>query len=88
MVCPDADLKIFITASLEARAERRHREIEGEGIEVVFQSVLDNLRERDERDSKRDAAPLIPAKDAVVIDTSDIDAGEVFERVLDVMRSR
>ncbi len=86
VVCPDADLKIFITASLEARAQRRHREIEGEGIEVVYQSVLDNLRERDERDSKRDAAPLIPARDAVVIDTSDIDANEVFEKVMDVMR--
>jgi 3-phosphoshikimate 1-carboxyvinyltransferase len=85
VVCPDADLKIFMTASLEARADRRHRELEGEGIEVVFDSVLDNLRERDERDSKRAAAPLVPAKDAIVMDTSDLDANTTFERVLDVL---
>ncbi len=83
VVCPDADFKIFMTASLEARADRRHRELEGEGIEVVYESVLDNLRERDERDSKRAAAPLVPAKDAIVMDTSDLDANTTFERVLD-----
>ncbi len=86
VVCPDADFKFFITATLYARAKRRHKELEGEGIEVIFDSVLEDLRERDERDSKRTAAPLVPADDAVLMDTSKLDASEVFEmacRVID-----
>src|SRR5690606_39178747 len=53
VVCPDADFKFFITATLDARAKRRHRELSGQGIEVVFESVLEDLRERDTRDQKR-----------------------------------
>lgn len=81
VVCPDAEFKFFITASMEARARRRHRELSGQGIEVVYESVLEDLRERDERDSKRSVAPLKPAEDAVVIDTSTMDANSVFEKV-------
>lgn len=84
VVCPDADLKIFITASLETRAERRHRELQGENIEVVYESVLTDLRERDERDANRAAAPLVPAEDAIIIDTSHLSAAEVFRQVLDI----
>ncbi|MFO0388962.1 MAG: 3-phosphoshikimate 1-carboxyvinyltransferase [Alphaproteobacteria bacterium] len=86
VVCPNADFKFFITATLYTRAKRRHKELEGEGIEVVFDSVLEDLRERDERDSQRAAAPLIPADDAILMDTSTLDASEVFEmacRVID-----
>jgi 3-phosphoshikimate 1-carboxyvinyltransferase len=82
VVCPEADLKFFITASLEARAKRRHRELQGQGIEVVFESVLADLQERDERDSKRTVAALVPAEDAIHIDTSDMSAREVFEKIL------
>ena len=70
VVCPSASVKIFITATLETRARRRHRELQGEGIEVVYESVLQDLRERDERDAQRSIAPLIPAEDAYIIDTS------------------
>ncbi len=88
VVCPDADFKFFITATLYTRAKRRHKELEGEGIEVVFDSVLEDLRERDERDSKRAAAPLVPADDAVLMDTSTLDASEVFEMACKVINNR
>lgn len=81
VVCPDADFKFFVTATLFARAKRRHRELEGQGIEVVFDSVLEDLRARDERDSSRTIAPLVPADDAIIIDASAVDANSVFERV-------
>lgn len=82
VVCPEADLKFFITADLEARAKRRHRELQGQGIEVVYESVLADLKERDERDSKRTVAALVQADDAIPIDSSHLSAREVFETVL------
>ncbi|MDX2113562.1 MAG: 3-phosphoshikimate 1-carboxyvinyltransferase [Alphaproteobacteria bacterium] len=85
VVYPQADVKFFITATLYARAKRRHRELSGEGIEVVFDSVLEDLRERDERDSKRAIAPLKPADDAIVMDTSDMDASTVFAKACDMI---
>ena len=88
VVCPQADLKIFMTASLEARATRRHRELQGEGIEVVYQSVLDDLIERDERDHKRQNAPLIAADDAVHIDSTAMSANEVFEQIISLIDER
>ena len=88
VVCPDADFKFFITATLYARAKRRHKELQGQGIEVVFESVLADLRERDERDEKRTVAPLKPADDAFIIDTSSLDAGHVFDTVRQVILRR
>jgi 3-phosphoshikimate 1-carboxyvinyltransferase len=88
VVCPDADIKIFITASLETRAQRRHRELQGEGIKVVYESVLEDLRERDERDSQREVAPLLPAHDAITIDTSNLDAQTVFAKVVSIIEER
>ena len=85
VVCPDADFKFFITATLYARAKRRHRELQGQGIEVVFDSVLADLRERDERDEKRSIAPLRPADDAFIIDSSAHDASTVFDTVRQVI---
>jgi len=85
VVCPNADLKIFVTAGVEARARRRYRELMGQGVEVAYNSVLDDLNERDERDSKRDVAPLEAAKDAVVIDTTDMSAEEVYLKVRDLV---
>ncbi|MDE3059574.1 MAG: 3-phosphoshikimate 1-carboxyvinyltransferase [Pseudomonadota bacterium] len=88
VVCPDADFKFFITATLYARAKRRHKELQGQGIEVVFDSVLADLRERDERDEKRTVAPLKPAEDAFIIDTSPLDASEVFEMACRVIEKK
>lgn len=85
VVCPDADFKFFITATLFARAKRRHKELQGQGIEVVFDSVLEDLRERDERDEKRAIAPLRPADDAYIIDSSKLDASEVFKKSNDLI---
>jgi 3-phosphoshikimate 1-carboxyvinyltransferase len=85
VVCPDATVKIFITATLETRAKRRHRELQGEGIEVVYTSVLDDLRERDERDAHRAVAPLVPADDALIIDTSNLDAQSVFAQAVAIV---
>ncbi|MFW0776808.1 MAG: 3-phosphoshikimate 1-carboxyvinyltransferase [Rickettsiales bacterium] len=85
VVCPDADFKFYITATLYARAKRRHKELSGQGVEVVFESVLEDLRERDERDAKRSIAPLKPALDAISIDTSDMDASQVFEKALNII---
>lgn len=88
VVCPEADLKIFMTASLEARATRRHRELSGEGIEVVYKSVLDDLIERDERDSRRQSAPLVAADDAVHIDSTALSANEVFALITGLIDER
>ena len=85
VVCPDADLKFFITATMFARAKRRHKELEGEGIQVIFESVLEDLRERDERDEKRAVAPMRPADDAYIIDSSKLDASEVFRTAGDLI---
>ncbi len=85
VVCPDADLKIFVTASAEARARRRHKELLGRGQASIYARVLDDLRQRDERDSKRSVAPLKAAPEALVIDTTAMSAEEVLERVLQAL---
>ncbi|MDX2094711.1 MAG: (d)CMP kinase [Alphaproteobacteria bacterium] len=87
VICPDADYKIFITASLEARAKRRHRELQDYGVKVDYQSVYDDLVERDARDATRAVAPMKPADDAVVIDTSNLTMQQVFEKVMAVIGS-
>jgi cytidylate kinase len=88
IVCPDAHIKLFVTADLEARAQRRHRELQGQGIEVVYESVLEDLKERDERDSKRASAPLRPANDAITIDTTGKSIEEVYKQVLEYIYRR
>jgi len=87
VVCPDADVKLFITASIESRAKRRFDELEGQGIELSYDSVMADLLERDERDANRSTAPLKPAHDAVVIDTTNLSADDVFEQVKILLRS-
>ena len=73
VVLPDAELKIFLTASAEARAERRMKELVAKGVEADFEEVLRDIRYRDEQDSTRAAAPLKPAEDSVLVDTTEID---------------
>ena len=79
IIFPNADLKLFITADVTVRAERRFKQLQKEGKQVIFDEVLKNLRERDERDTHRKVAPTVAADDAIVIDTSNLDADAVLE---------
>ena len=72
VICPEAEAKLFVTASAEVRAERRFRELQGRGTELSFEQVLAEVKERDARDAERASAPMKPAGDAVLIDTSDL----------------
>jgi len=81
VVCPNADIKFFITATPEVRAMRRHKEFLQKGLTSVYEDVLAQTKERDERDSSRASAPLKPADDAIIIDTSDMDIEKVFTEV-------
>ena len=78
-VCPDATVKLFVTASLEARAERRLKELRHRGAAAIYDRVLQDMKERDARDSRRRVAPLIAAPDAVTIDTTTLGPDQVFE---------
>ncbi|MBX7527046.1 (d)CMP kinase [Qipengyuania vesicularis] len=78
VIAPEADAKLFITASVEARARRRFLEMRGRGVQVTLLEIQDDLRRRDERDRNRDVAPLVPAEDAMVIDTSALDKDEAI----------
>jgi CMP/dCMP kinase len=80
VVCPEADLKLFITASAETRACRRVKELREQGIAAIYETVLQDLNQRDARDSGRRSAPLTVAPDAEVIDTTKLDANLVFEQ--------
>jgi len=82
VVCPEADVKIFVTAGAEARAMRRHRELLERGEGSIYARVLQDLEERDARDSGRAAAPLKAAPDAVVIDTTDMDIDAAFKAAM------
>ena len=79
VVCPDAAVKLFVTATPEARAGRRLKELRERGATAIYEDVLQDMKERDARDSLRRVAPLAAAPDAVTIDTTGLDADEVFE---------
>ena len=80
VVCPDATVKLFLVASAESRAERRVKELRQSGAAAIYDAVLQDLRERDARDSERRVAPLAAAPDAITIDTTLLDADQVFEQ--------
>lgn len=82
VVLPDAELKIFLLASTEVRARRRQAENIANGIDTTYESVLKNIQQRDENDSKRAVAPLIAASDAIQIDTDDLDLEGVVDEIL------
>ncbi|MGE5506744.1 MAG: (d)CMP kinase [Actinomycetota bacterium] len=88
VVCPDAPIKLFVTASLEKRAERRLKELLDRGLPAIQEAVLADMRERDERDRNRSVAPLVAADDATVLDTSELDADQAFAAALDLVRSK
>ncbi len=79
VVCPDAAVKLFVTASTEARAQRRFKELQEKGAGVIYARVLQDMQERDARDQERAVAPMLPAADALVIDTSALTADQVFD---------
>ncbi|MDQ0541957.1 cytidylate kinase [Methylobacterium brachiatum] len=79
VVCPDADVKLFITASSEERARRRHRELSGRGEAATFAAILSDIEARDARDASRAAAPLRMADDAVRLDTTALDPDAAFD---------
>ncbi|SFW60974.1 cytidylate kinase [Sinomicrobium oceani] len=81
VVFPDAELKLFMTASPEIRATRRYKELLNKGQEVTFEEVLKNVTDRDYIDSHRKDSPLVRAKDAIVLDNSDMGKNEQFERI-------
>ena len=88
VVFPDADVKVFMVANPEARAERRHRELEARGETITREAVADDLATRDARDSTRAVAPLRRAEDAVVLDTTGLSVDDQVERVLALVGER
>jgi len=88
VVCPDADVKLFITAASEERARRRHLEILKRGETAEFETILADIRRRDERDMNRSTAPLRAAEDALTLDTTHLDADAAFKAALDLVRSK
>ncbi|HXP98377.1 MAG TPA: (d)CMP kinase [Telmatospirillum sp.] len=88
VVCPGAEAKLFVTASLEKRAERRLKELLDKGVSAIGERILQEMRDRDARDSARSVAPLVPAADAVVLDTSELDAEAVFAAAVQIISQR
>lgn len=86
VVLPDAPLKVYLDASAEERARRRYRELQGQGVDVDLAAVLEDLRRRDNIDSRRRISPLRPAPDAVIINTDGLSLDEVVEQVLTLVR--
>ena len=85
VVLPDADVKIFLTATPEARAQRRYKEQIERGEAVTFEQVLEAIQKRDAADSSRVAAPLKPAEDSVLVDTTFLNLQESIQRILEII---
>lgn len=88
VVVPDADLKIFITANPQIRAERRYKQLQAKGKTCILDEILRQIILRDKRDKERKAAPLLPASDALIIDTSKLSAMEVVEEVTNYIKNK
>jgi cytidylate kinase len=88
VVFPRAAVKIFLTASAEERAQRRYNQLKDKGLDVSMRSLLDEIAERDARDRNRSASPLVPAEDAVELDTSDLSIDEVVEHLWNLCQVR
>ncbi|MEQ1717040.1 MAG: (d)CMP kinase [Hyphomicrobium sp.] len=88
IVCPDAEVKLFVIASPDERARRRHTELEKRGEIVPFEDVLEDIHRRDTRDMGREIAPLWPAKDAITLDTTELTADQAFAEALRIIEFR
>ncbi|MBK8007552.1 MAG: (d)CMP kinase [Rhizobiales bacterium] len=87
VIAPDADVKLFVTASPEERARRRHRELVARGEAAGYDEVLADIKKRDERDSERSIAPLKPAPDAVLLDTTHLDIEAAFRAAIEIVEA-
>ncbi len=88
VVCPHADIKFFVTASMEVRAERRYKEFVAKGINTTYEKVLQDMTERDKRDSERATAPLKPAENAVMMDTSAMNSEQEIAAAIKIIEER
>jgi CMP/dCMP kinase len=88
VVCPDADAKIYVTARTEVRAKRRFLECQGRGEGVTLEGILADIRRRDDRDASRGSAPMRPAADADLLDTSDLDIEAAFDAAVGLIKRK
>ena len=88
VICTGADVKLFVTASSEKRAKRRLDELNGKGMELTFADVLADVEARDKRDSERETAPLKPADDAVLLDTTELTVEQAVAKAIEVISAR
>lgn len=88
VVFADADLKVFLTASAEERAKRRHKQLKEKGFDVSLRALFEEIQTRDERDVQRSVSPLRPADDSVLLDSTGLDIETVFEKVLAEVKNR
>lgn len=88
VVCPNANFKLFVTASPEVRAERRYKELQEQGEEAIRSAILKNIIDRDKRDSTRLISPLAPANDAKILDTSKLGPVDVFNEALNFIKQK
>ena len=86
VILPDAEVKIFLIASAEARAKRRYLELQSKGVEITYEQVFNEMVERDKNDSTREIAPCVPAEDAVILDNSDLNFEETTLAVLKIIK--
>ena len=88
VICPAADIKFFLTATTEVRAMRRFKEFQAKGIQTTYETVLEDMIARDKRESQRSSAPMKPADDAIIVDTSDMDAQTEINVILDIVQRK
>ena len=88
VIAPQANVKIYVTASDEVRAKRRFKELQGRGEHVTYAAVLTDMKERDARDASRSVAPAKPAQDAVILDTTDMTADQAFNEAVRIAKSK
>lgn len=88
VVFPDAGVKLFLTASAEARAERRYSQLKNKGMDVNIARLLTDIKERDDRDANRAIAPLVPAEDAVIIDSTHLDITQVYDKAMEIINAK
>ena len=87
VICPHADAKLFVTASADCRAMRRFEELTAKGMDIAFETVLADVKERDARDRSRATAPLVPADDAVLLDTSDLTIDDAVAQAIAIIEA-
>ena len=88
VICPQADIKFFVTATPEIRAQRRYDEFISKGMDAKYEDVLKDVKIRDERDANRKDAPMKPAEDAIILDTSNLGIEEVFQKTVSLIEER